>query len=58
VQVIGNRPRLAERRMQIEAHLGELVGAPVSIAATTSDGLGFPGRGDGLMAVATALITR
>jgi 2-C-methyl-D-erythritol 4-phosphate cytidylyltransferase/2-C-methyl-D-erythritol 2,4-cyclodiphosphate synthase len=58
VQVIANRPRLAPRRMQIEAHLGELVGAPVSIAATTSDGLGFPGRGDGLVAVATALVTR
>ncbi len=58
VQVIANRPRLASRRVEIEAHLGELVGAPVSIAATTSDGLGFSGRGEGLVAVATALLTR
>jgi len=58
VQVIAARPRLAPRRMEIEAHLGELVGAPVSVAATTSDGLGFAGDGSGLVAIATALVTR
>ncbi len=58
VQVIAARPRLAPRRMAIEAHLGELVGAPVSVAATTSDGLGFTGDGSGLVAIATALVTR
>ncbi len=58
VQVIANRPRLASRRSELEVRLGELVGAPVSVAATTSDGLGFSGRGEGLVAVASALLHR
>ncbi|TXK19998.1 2-C-methyl-D-erythritol 4-phosphate cytidylyltransferase [Homoserinibacter sp. GY 40078] len=56
VQVVANRPRLSTRRSEIETHLGELVQAPVSVAATTADGLGFSGRGEGLVAIATALL--
>jgi 2-C-methyl-D-erythritol 2,4-cyclodiphosphate synthase len=56
VQVVGNRPRLGQRRAEAEAALAAACGAPVSVSATTTDGLGLTGRGEGLAGIATALL--
>jgi 2-C-methyl-D-erythritol 2,4-cyclodiphosphate synthase len=56
VSVICEQPRLAPHREEMERNLSETLGAPVSVKATTNEGMGFVGRGEGIAAIAVALV--
>ncbi|MBW3087898.1 2-C-methyl-D-erythritol 2,4-cyclodiphosphate synthase [Bifidobacterium sp. 82T24] len=58
VVIIGNAPRISGRRDEASAAMSEAMGAPVTVGATTTDGMGFTGKGEGVAAIANAMVVR
>ena len=56
LQIVGNKPKISSRRAEAETLLSESLGAPVTIGATTTDNMGFTGRGEGVFVIANALV--
>ena len=54
--VIAEQPRLSGHRDAMETSLSRALGAPVSVKATTNEGMGWIGRGEGLACTAVALV--
>ncbi|PWG60832.1 2-C-methyl-D-erythritol 2,4-cyclodiphosphate synthase [Bifidobacterium catulorum] len=58
VVIVGNAPRISVRRSEAAAAMSAALGAPVTVGATTTDGMGFTGDGEGIAAIASAMVVR